>query len=206
MLDLGRADAVRQRAEGAMRRGVAVAADDGHAGQRKALLRPDDVDDALAEVVLGIIFDAEIGGVPGQRLDLDAAFLVLDAELAVRRGRHVVVDDGQRLFGMAHLAAGQAQALEGLRAGHLVHEVAVDVEQAGAVVLAVDDVVVENLVVEGARCAHVRESVDCRSEVRRSPAAPGGSALAEVGSVSAPEIRAKNRAGRRFLSCSTKPL
>ena len=160
MLDLRRADAVRQRAEGAVRRGVAVAADDGHAGQREALLRADDVDDALADIVLGIIFDAEIGGVPGQRLDLDAAFLVLDAELAVRRGRHVVVDDGERLFRVPDLAAGHAQALEGLRAGHFVDEVAVDVEQAGAVVLAVDDVVVENLVVEGARCAHVRKSVD----------------------------------------------
>ena len=105
-------------------------------------------------VVLGIIFDAEVGGVLGQRLDLDAAFLVLDAELAVGRGRHVVVDDGQRLLGVADLAAGHAQAFEGLRAGHLVDEVAVDVEQAGAVVLAVDDVVVADLVVEGARCAH----------------------------------------------------
>ena len=80
MLDLGRADAVRQRAEGAVRRGMAVAADDGHAGQREALLGADDVDDALADVVLGIILDAEIGGVLGQRLDLDTAFLVLDAE------------------------------------------------------------------------------------------------------------------------------
>ena len=91
-----------------------------------------------------------------QRLDLDAAFLVLDAVLAVGRGRHVVVDHGERLFRMPHLAAGHAQAFEGLRAGHLVDEVAVDIEQAGAVVLAVDDMVVEDLVVERARCAHVR--------------------------------------------------
>jgi hypothetical protein len=65
---------------------VAVAADDGHARQGEALLRPDDVDDALALVLLGIILDAEIGGVLGQRLDLDAAFrIVLDA-LATRSG------------------------------------------------------------------------------------------------------------------------
>jgi hypothetical protein len=50
MLDLGRADAMRERAEGAMRRGVAVAADDRHARQREALLGADDVDDALAMV------------------------------------------------------------------------------------------------------------------------------------------------------------
>ena len=179
VLDLGGADAVRQRAEGAMRRGVAVAADDGHAGQREALLGPDDVDDALAAVVLRIIFDAEIGGVLGQRLDLDAAFLVLDAELAVRRGRHVVVDDGQRLFRMPDLAAGQAQAFEGLRAGHLVDEMAVDVEQAGAVVLAVDDVVVEDLVVEGARCAHGRDP-SIGIEFGDGPAAKAGSSRLSV--------------------------
>ena len=63
MLDLGRADAMRQRAERAMRRGVAVAADDGHAGQGKALLGADDVDDALALVELVVIFDAEFPGV-----------------------------------------------------------------------------------------------------------------------------------------------
>ena len=50
VLDLARADAVRERTEGAVRRGVAVAADDGHAGQGEALLRADDVDDALAAV------------------------------------------------------------------------------------------------------------------------------------------------------------
>jgi hypothetical protein len=53
------------------------------------------------------------------------------------------------------LRSGQAQALEGLRAGHLVHQVAVDVEHGGAVVLGVDDVLVPELVVQGA-CGHER--------------------------------------------------
>ena len=74
-----RADAVRQRAEGAVRRGVAVAADDGGAGQREALLGADHVDDALAHVELVEILDAEVLGVLRQRLDLDAALLVVDA-------------------------------------------------------------------------------------------------------------------------------
>ena len=73
VLDLGGADAVRERAEGAVRRGVAVAADDGHAGQGEALLRADDVDDALAAVELVEILDAEIAGVLGQRRDLRRA-------------------------------------------------------------------------------------------------------------------------------------
>ena len=48
VLDFGRADAVGERAERAMRRGVAVAAHDRRAGQGEALLGADDVDDALA--------------------------------------------------------------------------------------------------------------------------------------------------------------
>ena len=97
------------------------------------------------------ILDAEVLRVPGQRLDLDAAFLFLDALGAVGR-LDVVVDDGERLLRAADLAARHAQALEGLRARHLMDEVAVDIEQAGAVILPVDDVVVEDLVVEGTGC------------------------------------------------------
>ena len=65
-----------------------------------------------------------------QRVDLDAALLVLDALGPVDVGRDVVVGHRDGLLGRAHLAAGHAQALEGLRAGHLVDEVAVDVEEA----------------------------------------------------------------------------
>ena len=76
VLDLGGADAVRQRAERAVGRGVAVAADDGGAGQRKALLGADDVNDALTLVELVVIFDAEILGVLRQRRDLLGALRI----------------------------------------------------------------------------------------------------------------------------------
>ena len=99
------------------------------------------------------ILDAELARVLGQRLDLRRGFRIVDAVRAVGR-RHVVVDDGERLLRRADLAAGHAQALEGLRARHLVDEVAVDVEEAGAVRLRVDDVVVPDLVVERARLGH----------------------------------------------------
>ena len=55
------------RTEGAVGGGVAVAADDGHARQGKALLGADDVDDALAAVELVVIFEAEVAGVVGSR-------------------------------------------------------------------------------------------------------------------------------------------
>ena len=97
MLDLGGADAVGERAEGAVRRGVAVAADDGHAGQGEALLRADDVDDALAVVELVEILDAELARILGERRDLQRRFRIVDAVAAVG-GRHVVVDDGERLL------------------------------------------------------------------------------------------------------------
>ena len=155
MLDLGGADAVGERAEGAVGGGVAVAADERGARQREALLGPDDVDDALALVELVEIFEPEQLGVLGQIGDLRRAFRVGVGQVAVG-GRHVVVDHAERLFRRAHLAAGEAQALERLRARHLVHEMAVDIDQAGAVRLLVHQMVVPDLVVEGARLGHAR--------------------------------------------------
>ena len=60
VLDLGGADAKGERAHRAVRRGVAVAADDRHAGLAQSLLRPDDVDDALVDAVDREIGDAEL--------------------------------------------------------------------------------------------------------------------------------------------------
>ena len=106
MLDFRGADAVGERAERAVRRGVAVAAHDRRAGQGEALLRTDDVDDALALVELVEIFDAEVARVLGERLDLLGAFRIGIGQRAVG-GRHVVIDHGERLFRRVHLAAGR---------------------------------------------------------------------------------------------------
>ena len=160
VLDLRGADAVGERAERAVGRGVAVAAHERGAGQREALLGADDVDDALPLVELVVIFEPEELGVLGQIGDLRRA-LRIGIGLAAVGGRHVVVDHQQRLLGRAHLAAGQPQSLERLRARHLVHEMAVDVDQAGAVGLLVDQVVVPDLVVEGARLGHRARPVGC---------------------------------------------
>ena len=58
---------------------MAITANDRCAGQCKALFWADDVDDALALIALVVIFDAELGGILGKRLDLDPALLVVDA-------------------------------------------------------------------------------------------------------------------------------
>ncbi len=154
VLDLRRADAVRQRAERAVRRRVAVAAHDRGARQREALLGPDHVHDALPPVELVIVLDAEILDVLRQRLDLQPRFRLLDAVAAIR-SRDVVIDDGERLLRRPHLAPRHPQPLESLWTGHLVHQMPVDVEHAGAIGLRLDDVVGEDLVVKG-RLGHGR--------------------------------------------------
>ncbi len=72
-------------------------------------------------------------------------------------GRDVVIHHGQRLLRRVHLAAGGAQSFEGLRRGHLVHQMAVDIEQAGAVVGFVHQMVVPDLVVQRGRIGHERQ-------------------------------------------------
>ena len=174
MLDLGGADAMRQRAKGAMRRGMAVAANDRRAGQGEALLRADDMHDALATIVLVVIFDAEFARVDRELLDLRAALRVFDRQRAIG-GRHVVIDDGERLGGRAHLAPGQAQAFERLRTRHFMNEVTVDIEKAGAVILAVDHMVVPDFVVEGAGRVRIRLTLLILSPLRSDPILnPGG--------------------------------
>jgi hypothetical protein len=130
------------------------AADDGHAGLGHALLGPDDVDDALADVVDRDIGHAELGDVALERLDLLARFRIGDAVLAVgRHGRNVVVGDGERRLRPPHLATREPQPLEGLRACHLVDEMAIDVDETRAA-RRLDDVVVPDLIVQRTRHGH----------------------------------------------------
>ena len=136
MLDLAGADAVGERAEGAVRRGMAVAADDGHAGQGEALLGADDVDDALPAVELANNTRCR-SRARSRRASRPAA---RDSGSSMPWLRSVVgtlwSTTASVFSGARTLRSREAQALEGLRAGHLVHEVAVDIEEAGAVGLA----------------------------------------------------------------------
>ena len=87
MAHLAGADAERQRAERSVRGGVAVAADDGHAGLRQALLRPDDVHDALLVAHAIVKTDAEIGAVLFHLVELRRADRVEHRQVARRGGR-----------------------------------------------------------------------------------------------------------------------
>ncbi len=120
-----------KRPECAVRRGVRVAADDGHARLGEAQLRADHVHDALLARVHVVELDAELGAVLAQRGDLRGRDLVDDVEPALDGRGHVVVHGRDAAIGTAHLAAGQPQAFEGLRRSDLVQQLQVDVEQRG---------------------------------------------------------------------------
>ena len=142
------ADAERDRAERAVRAGVAVAADDRHAGLGQAELRADHVHDALLDVAERVQADAELLGVATQRLDLGAGDGVGDRLVPVERG-DVVVLGGEGEVGAAHGAAGEPQPVERLRRGHLVDEVEVDVEEVRLTLGGSDDVLVPDLLGQG---------------------------------------------------------
>ena len=130
MLDLRCADAHRERTERAVGGRVTVAADDRHAGLGQTELRSDDVHDALLEVAHRMQPDAELFAVASQRFDLSARDGIGDRLVDVDR-RHVVVLGGDRQIRSPDAAARKPQPVERLRAGHLVHEVQVDVDQIG---------------------------------------------------------------------------
>ena len=105
--------------------------------------------------------DAEVGGVAGQLVHLGLGLRVAEGPAAVgaarERGRRVV-HGGQRPVQPAHRQAALAQQREGLRAGHLVDQVEVDVEDGRRVGgLGPDQVGVPDLLEERAgRVRHLR--------------------------------------------------
>ena len=103
VLDLAGADPEGERAEGAVRGGVRVAADDRHAGLGDAELGADHVDDPLAVGAERVDRDAELLAVALERFDLHARELVLDPRRDGRAvGGRVVVGGRERAVGTAH--------------------------------------------------------------------------------------------------------
>ena len=140
-------DAEGQRAKGTVRGGVRVAAHHGHTGQRRALLRADDMHNALARVIHAKLGNAVVATILIEGFDLQARHRIGDA-LCAAGGRHIVVSGGEVGGDTPNFAARQAQAFEGLRAGHFVHQVAVNIKEAGAILVVTHDVRVPELVVQ----------------------------------------------------------
>ena len=75
-------------------------------------------------------------------------------------GGDVVVDGGDGAIGAADLAAGEAEALEGLRGGDLVDELQVDVEDGGLACGFDDDVLLPDFFEECFWCGAHDDSPD----------------------------------------------
>jgi hypothetical protein len=124
---LGGADAERDGADGTVRRGVAVAAGDGHARLAQAQLGPDDVDDALLARRHVEERHAKVLGV-ADHVDRHLLGQGVGVGTALVRGRDDVVEGGEGARGHADLHLRVRQPLEGLRGRHLVDEVETDQE------------------------------------------------------------------------------
>ena len=134
---LAGADAKSQRAECAVRSGVAVAANYRHPGLREAELGADDVHDALAVAVDAQTADAEFGAVGFQLRELFGRDGVDDGQRPVGR-RNAVIGGGDGEVGPADSDSTLAQAVEGLGRRDFVHQVQIDVEQRGSAEMLVD--------------------------------------------------------------------
>jgi hypothetical protein len=147
--DFGGADAEGESAERAVSRRVAVTANNGLAGLSKSEFGPDDVHDAAPAILEIEQFDAELGGVDLELLDLLRRGIDRDGHateyLLGARGRRVVHRcDGQ--IRAAQLEPAQAQLGVRLRSGHFMREVKVDEQYGGRIGgLGNDQVVVPDL-------------------------------------------------------------
>ena len=110
------------------------------------------MDDALARVPEREVSErADLTHVGIQGLDLLARDRILDAALPVI-GRSVVIGGGDDRTDPPRLAPSELQSLKSLRAGDLVYQVTINVDQCRTVDLFMDDVTGPKLFVQGLSC------------------------------------------------------
>ena len=91
----------------------------------------------------------EFLGVLVERFNLNTAFFVFDdAFQTLQRGWYVVVRNRDGLFRCANLAVRHTQTFERLRAGYFVNQMAVDIQQTGAVFAFVGYVCIPDFIIE----------------------------------------------------------
>ena len=156
------ANAVGQCPHGAVGRGVGIPTDNGHARQCRALLRPHDVDNALANIIQGNFRNGVGRAVVVQGLQLDAGYIIFHPRQTlgtlVRFCRDVVVRHGDVGADPPGLPTRQPQALEGLGGRHLMEQLPVDIDQRSAVVTGLDQVAAPQFVVKGLAHFYLRNA------------------------------------------------
>jgi len=131
---LGGADTEGECAECAVRAGMTIAADDGHAGLRAAQFRADDVHDAAPRIAHVEQLHPEFGGIALELPDLFRGRVQLDGNLAEHmfgHGRRRMIHGRQGSIGAPHAQIQRLQDAERLRRGDLMNEVQIDVENRG---------------------------------------------------------------------------
>ncbi len=126
MLNLGRADTMCERSEGAMGGGMGITTNNGHAWQGEPLFRADDMHDPAPVIGHGKVRHTKFGRVGFKCFHLQTAFRIGNTLLDIL-GRHVMIGDGKGCFGTAHLAAAGAQTFKGLRAGYFMNKMTINV-------------------------------------------------------------------------------
>ena len=142
-----------ESAERPLGRRVRVTADDEQAGLREPQLGSDHVRDALPRIVHADVLDSELARVLVEPFDDVPDLRIGDACGASRaiQARQVMIGDGQRLPGLAHLAPFDAQLVEREERSAFVHEIPVDEQQILAARTPHDDVLRPDFVEHGAR-------------------------------------------------------
>ena len=133
-------------------------ADDRRARERKPLLRPDDVHDALFRRDRIDVANAEFGCVSLQRGELLRRFLIRNRQTPAFRAdpggrRQIMIGNSQGEIRATYLAPSHAKAFKSLRARHFMHKVTINVDQAGGVIPPVDDMRIPNFFIERAGLA-----------------------------------------------------
>ena len=145
VLDFARADAEGERAECAVRAGVAVAANNRHPRLRQSQLRADDVNDALLWRVNVEERNAELAAILAKRLNLFRRDRVADGKTAIRR-RHIMIRRRHRQIRSPHAATCFPQSVERLRRRDFVNEMQINVEKRRRTIARAGDVVVPEFI------------------------------------------------------------
>ena len=148
MRRLGRADPERVSAERAVRRGMAVAANDRQARQRQPLFRRDDVHDSLARIVQPDQPDPRAPRIVFELPEHLGEIPVAATQGALARW-HIVVRDPEGELGMRDAPAPSSDLIE-CKERPLMHKMAVDPDEARPVLARRNRVGVPELVDEGA--------------------------------------------------------
>src|SRR6266478_9057625 len=150
MLDFAGADAESQGTERAVRRSVAVTANNRLPGLRDAEFRANDVHDALVLAVHVKEPDAGFAAVFLEGVELELGVVVEDGQRAIGGGDGMV-HHRESEIGAADLAAFGAETGKSLGRGALVNEMAIDVDDRGLARIFANDVGVPYLLVKRLR-------------------------------------------------------